>query len=144
MLAKKLSVSESQTTEAMPVLQTGIANIMIATPKSKAAATEALAQNISSDSTSIDTNVLSDEVDLSINTATMAANPVTVMATDMIAEDIGIGEAQTADMMPMIQTGVAQIMNAPDLNAKDLATENLISVLNTNSIYRQISSEQNT
>ncbi len=136
-LANKLGVSESQMTKVMPVLQTGVANIMLAAPSSKAAATQELANSLGSDFNSLDTNILSNDVDLSINTAAMAANPVTIMATDMISEDIGIGGVQKSDMMPLIQTGVAQIMSAPDSKAKTLATENLVSVLSTRPEVKQ-------
>lgn len=129
-LASELGVSESQMTEVMPVLQTGVANIMLAAPQSKASATESLAQSISDElSGSVDTDVLGNEVALQINTANMAANPTTVMATDMIAEDIGISDNQKAEMLPMIQTGIAQIMSANTPEAKTVAMDNLVSVL---------------
>ncbi len=141
-LANELGVTESKMPEVMPALQTGVANIMLSEPSSKSAAIEQLAESISSDlSSSIDTDVLGNVVDSQINIASLAANPAAVMASEQIAEDVGIGQAQKSEMLPMIQTGVAQIMSAQTSEAKSLAMDTLVETLSARPEVNQTKAE---
>ncbi|MCG2711521.1 MAG: hypothetical protein L6416_04255 [Candidatus Omnitrophica bacterium] len=141
-LANKLGITESKMPEVMPVLQTGVANIMLAVLKSKTEATKQLAQSISSDlSSPVETDVLGSVVDLQINKSTMAANPTTVTASEQIAEDIGIGEELKAEMLPIIQANVAQIMSAQSPETKTLAMDSLIAALSTRTEVAQTKAE---
>ncbi len=130
--SEAIGVSDSQLSEVMPVLQTGIANIMLSVPDARSDAVKQLAKSIDSEvSISVDAEVLGSAVDSQMGTAALAANPAVVMASGQIAENIGIGEAQKSEMLPMIQTGVAQIMSAQTPQAKTAAMDSLIAVLNT-------------